>query len=189
MSGRLPIWTAFLANCVVAGLTCAARGWSAAGAHAAARNTARFSALWFIVAFAAPGLVRIVRSLPNEVRLIQAFVVAHIVHFAAVVAVLTKFEPEHVARNVTQTVLVVLVGFSIVMVAGLTARPRASRLYTTVHKVTLYAILLIFALAFLHNPLKPLRLMGVALILALVARLTSRMAFWTATVEKTSVSL
>ena len=44
----------------------------------------RFSVMWLTVGFAAPGLVRFVRALPAEARLIQAFVSAHLVHFATV---------------------------------------------------------------------------------------------------------
>jgi hypothetical protein len=67
------------------------RGWNAAAAHAAARNTARLSALWFAVAFAAPSLVRYFRSLPAPATLVHSFFAAHVVHFAAVTILLADF--------------------------------------------------------------------------------------------------
>ena len=64
MSTRTVILSAAASNLVVVAAAYAVHGWNAAGAHAAARNSARLSALWFALAFAAPGLVRFFRSLP-----------------------------------------------------------------------------------------------------------------------------
>jgi hypothetical protein len=62
------------------------------GVHVAARNRARFSALWFAAGFAAPGMVRWIRGWPAEATLLPAFVAAPMVHYASVVAVLA-FDP------------------------------------------------------------------------------------------------
>src|SRR5262249_32602369 len=136
---RIPIWIAVLGNGVVAAAALALYGWNKEGAHSAARSTARFSALWFMVGFAAPGLVRMVRALPAPVRMIQAFVAAHLVHFSAVMVVLA-FTSEHVSQNPVASAVAISVGFSLVAGAGLTAMPRASQLYTAIHRVTLYVI-------------------------------------------------
>jgi hypothetical protein len=166
---------AVLGNALVATAAFAVYGWNADGAHSAARSTARFSALWFMVGFAAPGLARWVRDLPAPAHLIQSFVAAHMVHFATVIVVLA-FTPAHVSGNPIQAAAVVLVGFSVVLGAGLTAIPRPSRLYTAVHRATVYVIFLIFFLDSFVNPIKPLRVYGVFLVLALVLRHAGRFA-------------
>ena len=170
-------------NLSVALATIAALGWNATGAHAAARNTARFSCLWFVVAFAAPGLARLVRSLPDATHLVYAFVGAHLVHFAVVAALIASFETAHLVQKPGLSAAILLIGFSVVVGAGLTARCGGSRLYTTMHRVLLYLLFLIFFLAFAHNAVKPLRLMAVPLGLALLLRLTSGWTFYTARVK------
>src|SRR5580704_17137642 len=98
MSSR-PIWIALVGNVIVAATTLGLLGWNGASAHAAARNTARFSMLWLALGFAAPGLVRFVKALPEEARLIQAFLAAHVVHFAVVVLLHLTFEPRPPAQH------------------------------------------------------------------------------------------
>jgi hypothetical protein len=66
--------------------------------HVAARNTARFSALWFLAGFAAPGPVRWIRGWPAETDLLPAFVAAPMVHYGSVLAVLA-FDPAHLLRH------------------------------------------------------------------------------------------
>ena len=180
MGGRTPIWIAVAGNCVVAAATYAVFGWNAAAAQAAARNTARFSLIWLTVGFAAPGLVRFMRTLPPETRLIQAFVSAHLVHFATVGLLLTIFEWARVTQNPVEVTATVLIGAGAVLTAGLTATPRASRLYTGIHGVTLYIVFLIFFAAYLRHPVKPLRLLAVPLGIALLLRLTSRLTLYSA---------
>src|SRR5690242_9467286 len=142
-------------NLSVAVATIALHGWNAAGAHAAARNTARFSSLWFMAAFAAPGLSRLVRGLPAGARLVQAVVTAHLV------------------QKPLASAAVLVFGFSLVVGAGLTATARGSRYYIVLHTLILYVLFLIFFLAFAQNAVKPLRLMAVPLALALLLRLIS----------------
>jgi hypothetical protein len=178
MTSRTPIWIAIAGNCVVTIATVALRGWSSAGVHAAARNTARFSVLWLMVGFAAPGLVRWLRGLPSEARLIQAFTAAHGVHFAVVALLHASFEYAHVAQHPVQAAATMLVGFTIVMTAGFTVTPRVSRLYTVIHQIALYTVFLLFLAAFSLNPVKPLRGLAVFLGLALLVRLTSRLTLW-----------
>jgi len=157
----------------VAVTTLAIRGWNSGGAHAAARNTARFSCLWFVAAFAAPGLARLVHGLPAGARLVQAFVAAHLVHFAVVAALIASFERAHLAQKPGQSAAVLLIGFSLVVGLGITATSRTSRLYTAVNRGMLYLIFLIFFFAFVHNAVKPVRLLAVLLALALLSRLAT----------------
>jgi hypothetical protein len=180
MGSRLPIWIAVAGNCAVAAVTYAVRGWNGAAAHAAARNTARFSMMWLVVGFAAPGLVRFVRALPAETRLVQAFVSAHLVHFATVGLLLARFEWTHVTQNPLEVAAMVLIGAGIVITAGLTAPPRESRIYAGIHSVTLYLVFLIFFLAYVRHPVKPLRLLAIPLGIALLLRLTSRLTLYSA---------
>jgi hypothetical protein len=176
---RIPIGIAVVANLVVAATTYALRGWSLAGdAHAAARNTARFSALWFIVAFASPGLAHTVRALRSEARLVQSFFAAHIVHFATVVMLLWRFESAHVYNNPIRALAVIGIGFGLVSTLGLTATPRSSRVYTAVHKTALYAVFLIFFLAFVRNRVLSLRMLAVGLGMALILRVIGGMTFY-----------
>jgi hypothetical protein len=191
MTSRISIWLAVGANLIVAIATYFLRGWNVAAAHAAARNTARFSALCFMLAFAAPGLARFTRAFPDEVRLVQSFFDAHTIHFASVALLLWRFEMVHVSEHPIRAAGVILIGFGIVALAGLTAgrdrrprpcditsAPRDSRLYTAIHKIALYAVSLIFFLAFASNRVPALRVMAVGLGLALVMRLTSGMKFY-----------
>ncbi|HKU22294.1 MAG TPA: hypothetical protein VJQ50_14840 [Terriglobales bacterium] len=171
MRGLLGIAAA--SNLGVAVTTVAIQGWNSGGAHAAARNTARFSCLWFVAAFAAPGLARMVRGLPAGARLVRAFVAAHLVHFAVVAALIASFERAHLAEKPGQSAAVLLIGFSLVVGLGITAMPRVSRLYTSAHRGMLYLVFLIFFLAFAHNAVKPLRLMAVLLAGALLLRLAA----------------
>ena len=167
------IWMAVMGNVIVAATTYALRGWNAAGAHAAARNTARFSVLWFMVGFAAPGLVHLQPEFFSPPRLMQAFFSAHLVHFVTVAALLMTFEGQHITQHPGQAVLVILFGAGLTFITGLTATPRPSQLYTVAHRIALYAVFLIFFLAFAHHPAKPLRLFAVGLGVALLCRLSS----------------
>jgi len=162
------------ANALVAGMTYAVLGWNGAGAHAAARNTARFAGVCFMLAFAAPALVRFAKRLPSEAALVLAFVAAQGVHFATVIVLLSVFEREHVAQNPLRTTLVFILGFGLVLTAALTSQARRARWYTALRGFALYAIFLIFTLAFGFNRVKPLRVLSVLLLAALIARLTSR---------------
>ncbi len=178
MSARTPIWIAVAGNFAVAAATFAIRGWNAGSAHAAARYTARFSLLWFVVGFAAPGLARLVRRLPSETRLIQAFVGAHLVHFTVVGVLIAILEPAPFLQNPGRSAAIVLLGLSIVLGAGLTATPReGSRLYSAVRKAILYLVFLIFLFAYAHDAAKPLRLLVALLGLALSLRLARGMSF------------
>jgi len=170
-------------NLSVALATVVFRGWNAAGAHAAARNTARFSSLWFMAAFAAPGLSRLVRGLPAGARLVQAFVAAHLVHFAVVGALIASFETTHLVQKPLTSATILVFGFSLVVGAGLTATPRGSRLYSALHTFTMYVLFLIFFLTFVQNAVRPLRLMAVPLALALLLRLTNGWTFYAARVK------
>lgn len=180
MSGGPLLGIAAISNLGVALGTLAIQGWNAEGAHAVARNTARFSALWFVVAFAAPGLARVIRGLPAGGHLVQVFVAAHLVHFAVVAALIANFERAHLTEKPLQSAVVLLIGFSLVVGAGLTSTPCRSRFYSALHRVALYSLFVIFFLAFARNPVRPLRFMAVPLALALLLRLTKNWTFYTA---------
>lgn len=136
-----------------------------------------------MVAFAAPGLTRLVRGVPVGARLVQAFVAAHLVHFGVIGALIASFETAHLVQKPIAFAVILVFGFSLVVGAGLTATPRGSRFYSGLHKFTLYALFLIFSLAFVQNAMKPLRLMAVPLALALIVRLASGWTFYTARVK------
>jgi hypothetical protein len=163
------ILAAVFSNFAVVAATYTVRGWNAAGAHAAARNSARLSTLWFAVAFAAPGLARFFRSLPTPATLVHSFFAAHAVHFAAVVVLLTRFEFSHVSQHPSRAAAVVSGGFLLVLVAALTAT--AGPPWAYLHRVTLYAVFLIFFLVFVVNPARPLRALAVLLVLSFFLRL------------------
>jgi hypothetical protein len=186
VSTRTVVLAAAATNLAVMAATFVVRGWNVAGAHAAARNTARLSALWFAVAFAAPGLVRFFRSLPAPATLVHSFFAAHVVHFVTVAVLLTRFEFSHVSKHPGRAAAVVLGGFVIVLVAALTATPRASRTYSYLHRAALYAVFLIFFGAFAAHPAKPLRALSVLLVLALFLRLSSGLKFYPVRVRSTN---
>jgi hypothetical protein len=171
---NLVICSAAIANCMIVLVTLAIQGWSSAGSHAAARNSARFAAMWFVLAFAAPGLVRLVRGLPSVTTLLWAWFAAHLVHFATVAILIATFERPHIAQHPGPAVLVVLIGSSVVLGAALTAASH-SPLHTVIHNISVYTVFVIFTLAFAHNRIPSLRLLAVALALALVLRLTARL--------------
>ena len=181
----IPVWFALGANIFVAAGTFAVHGWTAGANHAAARNTARFASLCFVVAFATPGLVRWFSGLRTHARLTHAYVAAHLIHFVVVAVMLLAFESAHLLRAPGESLAVVLIGVAVVLTAGITARPRPSRLHNGVHAFAMYAIFAIFLLAFVHNPVKPLRMMAVLLGVALVVRLASK--FWHTSVAATTV--
>jgi hypothetical protein len=178
-ASRTPLWITVAGNCVVAAATWLIYGWNAHAAQAAARNTARFSALCFAVALAAPGISRWVPSLPSEARLIQSFVAAHMVHFAVVLVVL-GFTPGHLSHNPVTAGAVILGGFDLVTGLGLMAAPRLSRPYTALRNTLLYTIFAIFFFVFVREPSKPLRVLALLAGVALLLRLTSGWTLYSA---------
>ncbi len=175
MSGRSALMIAVAGNGIVLCLSWVAYGWNWAGVHGAARNTARFSALWFLAGFAAPGLVRWIRGWPAETDLLQAFVAAHMVHYGSVLAVLA-FDPAHLLHHPIAAGVAIAGGFLLVLGLGLTARPRASALYGSLHRSLLYAIFLVFFVGLLNDRFRPFRVLAALLGLGLILRLTSGMS-------------
>jgi hypothetical protein len=172
--------TAILANLAVSAATFLFYGWNVAAAHAAARNTARFSGLWFLAAFVAPGMRRILASLPDNSRLVRSFVAAHMVHFAVVALMLVVWESARIKKHPGQAAATVLLGFLLVVAVGLTSVPRASRAQTVVHRVLLYGIFLIFFSGFLKDVIRPLHLVAILFAVGLLLRLTNRPTYSTA---------
>lgn len=177
LSKRMPILFALVANLVIAAITVGLLRWNSAGAHAAARNTARFSALCCAAALTSPAVSRIFRS-QCESTLIYAFVAAHTVHFVTVAALLFTFEAAHLAERAAQSVAVIAAGSSLIL--GLALAASAARpLGRAIRSLTLYAASLIFLLAFFHHPVRPVRAVAVMIGIALVIRLASTLTFWT----------
>jgi hypothetical protein len=171
-SSRSLLVSSAVANAVVAVLTYAVLGWNSAGAHAGARNTARLSALIFIVGFAQPGLMRIWHQLPSSADLVQAFVSAHLVHFAAVI-LMVALDTSHFLRHFSVGgVLVVTIGLSVTLAAGLTARSTGA--LRIANEVVLYALFAILFADYLQHPVKLIRSVAVLLGLALVVRIAGQ---------------
>ena len=173
MSTRTVVLSAAASNVIVVTATYAVHGWNAAGAHAAARNSARLSALWFALAFAAPGLTRLLRGLPAPATLVYSFFAAHCVHFVTVAILLTTFDFLHVMQNPARAVAVVLGGFALVLLAAGTATPSAFWTYRYLHRTALYAIFAIFFFAFVRQSSEPLRALAALLAMSFFLRVTS----------------
>ena len=170
MSNRKLLLTAAFCNFVVIVLCFTVYGMNVEGAGAATRNTARFAICFFLAGFAAPGIRKWLSWYPRPTTLIHAFVAAQMVHFCSVIVLHTKFAAEPLRLGAPE-IAVVLIGFSIVVGAGLTAALAAqSRISSHVHVVLLYLIWLILAADYPHHPVKPLRLIAIPVGLALVLR-------------------
>lgn len=181
-----PIWVALAVTLTAAGLTYSLEGWAAAGAHAAARNTARISALCFIVAFAAPGLANWFTQMPSYARLVQAFFAAHSVHFVTVMYLIAWLERTRLISKPGSSAAVILIGAGLVVAAGLTASSE-TRQSRWIHEISMYAVFLLFFLAFVHNRVFVLRfyavVLGIALLIRLSAGLTSGTTYRVKTAE------
>ena len=175
LSTRMPIWLALVGNLVVVAVTVGLLGWNSAGGHAAARNTARFSALWCAIALAGPAVCQIFRN-GSESRLIHAFVAAHSMHFLAVLAVLATYERAHIAARPGESVAVIAVGSLLMLGLAYTAAA-ARRLTRAIRSLTLYAASLIFFLAFYHHTVRPIRGIAALLAIALILRVTTSLTF------------
>ena len=155
-------------------------GWNSAGGHAAARNTARFSFLWFAFAFALPGLVRFHGAMPSETRAIQAFVSAHTIHYCAVLTMGYLAADSILRKGNRGSVLFVAIGFVLVLMVGLTSNPELARKYRRMNAILLYVVFLIFLVAYGKHPDHLLRSLLIPLLLALILRWSSRLTIYTA---------
>ncbi|HXH65564.1 MAG TPA: hypothetical protein VNI81_00090 [Candidatus Limnocylindrales bacterium] len=114
---------------------------------------------------------------PEGAELILAFVAAQMVHFCAVIALHTRFAAEQFRLD-DPHLAVIMVGFSIVMGAGITASSRTqSKIVRTRHVVLLYRLWLIFAIDYAKHPVKQFRLVAVVVVLALLLRHIPRRRF------------
>jgi len=173
VSQRALVSSAVAANLLIAAGSFAMFGWNGIGAHVAARWTARFSVLIFVVAFGQPGFSRWIASLPSYAALVHTFVAAHCVHFAAVITVLFLDKQNHFVRNPRPASAIIVIGFSLVIVAGVTAGLRASPVYRAIHAFTIYAVFVIFMMAFASHRFLPLRMIALLLAISLVARIVA----------------
>lgn len=172
MSQRNHILAAISVNVVIAASSYAMFGWNGIGAHVAARWTARFSVLIFIVALAQPGLVRWMASLPPYATLLHTFVAAHCVHFATVLSVLFLDKDNHFVKNPRPAAAIIGIGFSVVIISGITAA-RRSMLAKIVNEVTTLFVFVLFFLAFARHHFVPLRAIAVLLVVALILRVAA----------------
>lgn len=170
MSQRTLVLSAIAAEVVIAAASYAMFGWNGIGAHVAARWTARFSVLIFIVAFAQVGLARWIASLPSYATLLHTFVAAHCVHFATVATVLFLDKDNHFVKNPGPAAAIISIGFSVVIISGMTAS-RRSMLTKVVNEVTTFFVFVLFFLAFARHHFVPLRAIAVLLVVALILRI------------------
>ena len=140
MNGALLL--AIVGNLAVAAATYVYYGWNVVGGTVAARNTARFSAVFFAVALAAHFHRRFGR---DYLSLIRAFVAAHVIHFGTVIAyhqILGKLgTPMFWAIASTGTALLAATALT------MTKAPR-------MHLVLTYVVWLAFMIAFGSNLMK-----------------------------------
>jgi hypothetical protein len=170
LSQRALVVSAIAANVIAAAASYAMFGWTGIGAHVAARWTARFSVLMFIAALAQPGLTRWMATLPSYATLLHTFVAAHCVHFAAVATVLFLDKDNHFVKNPGPAAAIIGIGFSVVIISGLTAA-RRSTLAKVVNEIATLFVFGIFFLAFARHHFMPLRAISVLLVIALILRI------------------
>ena len=169
-SGRWMLLLAVVVNLVVIATCFALFGWNDLGAGSATRNTARFASVFFVIGFATPGLRWWFPAL-SEVVMFRAFVAAQMVHFGTVAVLHLQFLRDIGAAPIPQVAAALLVGFSLVLTVGVLAGPRTG-LVGAVRIVALHLVFLIFAVDYLKHPIRPLRIMAVVYLAALVLRYT-----------------
>lgn len=165
-------WPAAAAAGVVA-LSFAASDGALAGAIAATRNSARFSALVFALALVARA-GRPPQLATHQVELTLAFVAAHGIHYATVVA-RAAIEPENRLRELSvEPLAVVAAGFGLLALLALTARARSASGVRT-HRIAfgLVGVLLAAALGSRVRIFVPSALALLVLAAAFVWRLAS----------------
>jgi hypothetical protein len=144
-------------------------GWSLAAAPAAARSTARVAAVFFLLAFAAPGLGRFVSRLPSEAALIRAYLAAQAIHYCAVLSVLAF----HVSAGTVRASSLAKMPLGLLPTIGLalTARVREpTRRQRVLQAAVLHVNFVIYAVVYLLHPNRPLRLAAIPLFAALALR-------------------
>jgi hypothetical protein len=172
VSPRKLLLIATLGNIVVAASTYAILGWNAAGAYASARNTARFSLIFFLAGFAQPGLVCLWQRMPSAATLIESFVCAHIVHFVTVINAVALDKTHFLRHFSVPGILTVFVGASVVLGAGFTARQTGALRF--LHQVLLYLNFAIFFAGYLKYPVNQMRGLAIVLALALLIRVAGQ---------------
>lgn len=91
------------------------------------------------------------------------------VHFSAVALLHLAFLRDIGSAPILQVAAAVLVGFSLVAAVGILAEPWPG-LVGAVRLVALHLVFLIFAVDYLKHPIRPLRLMALVYLSALVIR-------------------
>jgi multidrug transporter EmrE-like cation transporter len=174
MSQRAVIVCATLLNILVATGAFLVFGWNSAGAHAAARYTARLSVAIFVLAFAQSGLTSRLPRLPSYASMVRAFLGAHCVHFASVAITLALDKSHELRKSPGAAAAVIGIGFSFVFLAGLTPSPNLSRAYRLIHSISIFAVFAIFMLGYVEHPIRPYRMVGVLLAASLIIRIAAR---------------
>jgi hypothetical protein len=146
MNAAIPL--AIIGNLVVAVTTYVYYGWNAVGGAVAARNTARFSSMFFVVALAAHFHSRFGR---DYLSLIKAFIAAHVIHFGTVIAY------HHIVGKLGTPMFWGIASTGTVLLAAtaltMTKAPRS-------HLALTYVIWLAFMIAFGSNLMKRMLLEG-----------------------------
>lgn len=132
---------------MVAGASLLALGWNPEGLAAAARNTARFSGFVFALALVARS-ARWPLWFANRWALFFAFIAAHGVHFTAV-ALLAIFDTGHKLHRLEPVNIgTLVVGFTLVLLAAVTAGSASAPFLARKHTVFFYALGAIFLIGF-----------------------------------------
>jgi hypothetical protein len=164
---RLWVWSGL--GCAVVAAACfVIYGGDAVGAAAGTRATARFALCFLLAGFAAPGLRRWWPVVPEPADLIIAFVSAQMVHYSMVALLHTKFAATPAQIGVGQ-IVVVVGGFSLAAIAGVTARATRPTLRMA-QTVSIYIFWLILAADYSQHPVKALRWMAIPVFAAMILR-------------------
>jgi hypothetical protein len=159
------------ATAVVIAALCFLGNSPVAGVKLATVVTARFSGLLFAFALVA----RASQFVSRRASLMLAFVAAHGVHFATVLAgaIIDGQSPFHNFKP--QTFITFAVGFSIIGLLAFTTRA-ASRAGCVTHSITGYVVWALFAIAFFAGRKQPASAaMFIVVVAALVIRITFAM--------------
>jgi hypothetical protein len=175
MSHRTLVISAIVGNCAVAAICYVVYGWNEIGSHVAARSTARFAVVLFIVAFAQPGLARWIAVFPSYAAMVHTFVAAQCVHFVTVAIVLALDTTHHFSRDPGTALAVIVVGSILVIMTGVTAGHRGTRGMRFLHALFLYPVFAIFMAAFAHHHKLELRAIALLLAISLVVRIVGEM--------------
>lgn len=182
---------AALGGAVVAALGMALQGgWTADGAAAAARLTARFSFVWFVAAFSASALNKLWPGGWRSVLLRRrraiglSFAAAHMVHLAALLTAILIFDrPSSIVTAVGGGLTYVFIVLMALTSNDQSVRTLGPRNWKLLHTVGAYAIAGVFFVSYLGRldgkpwlAIPALTLLGLAMLLRVSAAFRARPA-------------